>query len=111
MNSIGKRIKLIRKENGMTQSQFGSKLRLSQDQISSFELGKRNPQLDTIDLIEIHFGVNREWLINGTGEMYKDPFEGLDGPESLKELGRKIINLPDEQYSKLIKLINAFLEE
>lgn len=111
MNNIGKRIKLIRKEIGMTQSEFGAKLRLSQDQISSFELGKRNPQLDTIDLIEIHFGVNREWLINGTGEMYNDPFESLDGPESLKELGRKIIQLPDKQYDKLIKMINAFLEE
>ena len=43
--------------------------------------------------------------------MYNDPFENLDGPESLKELGRKIIQLPDKQYDKLIKMINAFLEE
>ena len=110
-NEIGKRIKQIRKDLSMTQSEFGNKLRLSQDQISAFELGKRNPQLDTLDLIEIHFGINKEWLINGTGEMYNDPFENLDGPESLKELGRKIMQLPDKQYDKLIKMINDFLEE
>mgnify|MGYP004569910257 CR=1 FL=1 len=109
--SIGERIKFIRKEASMTQAKFGDKLRLSQDQISAIELGKRTPQLDTLDLIEIHFGINKDWLINGTGEMYQDPFHELDAPEELKELGRKILRRKDDEYKKIIKIINTLLDE
>lgn len=111
MNEIGKRIKYIRKDNHLNQSDFGKKLRLSQDLISALELGKRKPQLDTLDLIALHFGVKLDWLLYGTGEIYKDPFEGIEGPEHLKELGRKIARLPENEYNKIIKIIDTFLEQ
>ena len=111
MDSIDKRIKFIRKYKNMTQEQFGEVLRLSQDQISLFERGLRVPKLDTIDLICIKFGINYEWLKNGNGDMFSDPFEDVDAPEHLKSLGRKIINLPEDQYNKIVKIIETFLDD
>ena len=111
MDTIDKRIKLIRKHNKMTQKEFGEVLRLSQDQISLFERGLRVPKLDTIDLLCIKFGVNQDWLETGNGEPFSDPFRDLDAPDHLKELGRKIIDLPDKQYNKIIKMIEAFLND
>lgn len=110
-DSMDKRIRFIRKHNKMTQKQFGDVLRLSQDQISLFERGLRFPKLDTIDLICIKFGIDQDWLVNGNGEPFIDPFDSIDAPEQLKELGRKIIDLPEDQYDKIIKLIKTFLED
>lgn len=111
MDSIDKRIKFIRKHNKMTQKEFGDVLRLSQDQISLFERGLRVPKLDTMDLICIKFGINQDWLETGNGEPFEDPFSDLDAPENLKQLGRKIIDLPDKEYNKIIKMIETFLND
>lgn len=111
MDTLGKRIRFIRKHNKMTQQDFGKVLRISQDHISLYELDKRTPKLSTLDLICIHFGVNNEWLNYGTGEIFKDPFKDLDGPEKLKELGRKIMSLPEEEYNKIITVISALLDK
>ena len=45
---LAKRIKNIRQENNLTQSQFGEKLSVSQDNVSLWENGKSLPTAEQI---------------------------------------------------------------
>ena len=65
------RIKALRKDQDMTQTEFASKLSLSQNFIAQVESGKKNPSDRTILDISREFGVNEKWLLTGEGEMYK----------------------------------------
>lgn len=70
---IGSRIKQIRKESGLTQSEFGSRIGISLSGVSSLEIGKNTPSEQTIRAICSEFNVNRDWLVDGVGEMKTKP--------------------------------------
>lgn len=62
---IGERIKELRKKNNLTQSEFGSKIAISQTHISKIENGEEHISRAVIKLISIVFSVQEEWLLNG----------------------------------------------
>lgn len=66
---IGNRIKEVRKESKLTQSEFGGKIGISLSGVSSLEIGKNTPSEQTIRAICSEFNVNRDWLVDGIGEM------------------------------------------
>ena len=70
--TIGERIRLIRKETGLNQTDFGEKVGLRQSSLGQIESGVRNATDRTIILICEKYGVREEWLRNGTGEMFLD---------------------------------------
>jgi DNA-binding XRE family transcriptional regulator len=55
----------------MSQAQFGKKIGTSQTTIGNYESGLRFPDLKTIVSICKTFDVNSEWLLMGTGPMYR----------------------------------------
>lgn len=63
------RIKAIRNYYKMTQTQFGAKLGVKGNTITSYETGTRVPSDSVIMSICREFGINREWLETGNGEM------------------------------------------
>ncbi len=67
ITSIGERIKFIRKQYKLTQTEFGKKFGVSQTHISKIEKGEENPSETLIMFICSSFFVNYEWLKNGTG--------------------------------------------
>lgn len=67
MNS---RIFQIRKFSGLNQSAFAEKLSLTKNYISLIENGNRIPSERTIVDICNKFGINRDWLESGKGEMH-----------------------------------------
>lgn len=64
------RIKYIRKEKGLTQTEFGEKIGVKGNTVTNYETGLRNPTDAVIRSICREFDVNEEWLRNGTGEMF-----------------------------------------
>ena len=66
---IGIRIKMIRKEANLTQGEFGSRIGISLSGVSSLEVGKNTPSEQTIRAICSEFNINRDWLVDGIGEM------------------------------------------
>lgn len=64
------RIKQIRKEKKMTQVEFGGKIGVKGNTVTNYESGLRNPTDAVILSICREFGINEEWLRNGTGEMH-----------------------------------------
>lgn len=63
------RIKAVRSYYKMTQMQFGSKLGVKGNTITSYETGTRVPSDSIIMSICREFGINRAWLETGEGEM------------------------------------------
>lgn len=67
--SIGERIKFIRKELGLTQEEFGNRIGLVASMICLLENGTAKYTERTLKSICNEYGINREWLENGNGEM------------------------------------------
>lgn len=63
---FGKRLRQLRKEHHLTQSQLGSKLNLAESTVSLYESGKRSPDNQTLLLIGSYFGVSTDYLLGGT---------------------------------------------
>lgn len=66
------RLKELRKNHpsGKTQDMFADFLGIPKQNLSSYEVGRRNPSDAVIQLICEKCNVNEEWLRNGTGEIY-----------------------------------------
>lgn len=67
------RIKKIRTDNNMTQSEFAERLGVTRSVISNIELNRlAKPEQKTslIKLISKEFNINEEWVHSGVGEMF-----------------------------------------
>ena len=67
------RIKKVRTALNASQREFAKRIFISQTLLGDIELGKRNVNERTIQLIATEFKVNREWLLTGKGEMFTSP--------------------------------------
>ena len=65
------RIKLLRKELGLTQQEFADKLGIKRTTIGNYELGRNEPVDSVISLICDRCHVNETWLRTGNGVMFE----------------------------------------
>lgn len=70
--TIGERIKQVRKDAKKNQKDFGEEFGISQSHISNIEKGADNPSYTLIKFICSKYDVNEEWLANGNGSAYVD---------------------------------------
>jgi transcriptional regulator with XRE-family HTH domain len=67
------RIKQIREELGVSQREFAKRVFISQTLLGDIELGNRNINERTIQLISTEFNINKDWLLTGKGDMFSAP--------------------------------------
>ncbi len=72
VNSIGNRIKQLRKNLQLSQTDFGKNLSVGIGVIRNFEYGITTPNELQINNICLTYNVNREWLETGEGEMFRE---------------------------------------
>ena len=93
------RIRQLRKALGLSQTQFGETIGVKTTIVSSWENGDREITEGRINLIcKIH-KVRREWLVEGTGDMFDtaETMPILTRSELIMAAGGEIFrNLPDE---------------
>lgn len=70
MDSIGSRIGLFLKENHMTKVSFAETLNINQSYVTKIVNGKQCPSERLIEDMCQKFGLSRNWLVNGEGEMH-----------------------------------------
>jgi transcriptional regulator with XRE-family HTH domain len=70
--NIGDKIKEQRLKNGLTQEQLAQLLNVSRPTISSWEVGRNYPDLETIIAISDLFGISLDKLLREDKEMAKD---------------------------------------
>lgn len=66
------RLKLLRKELGLTQEKFAERLNIKRNTLANYEIGRNEPIDAVISLICREFNVNETWLRTGEGEMFKE---------------------------------------
>lgn len=64
------RIRLLRKELKLNQTDFGERIGVKQASVAGYEAGIRTPLDAVITSICREFNVNEDWLRTGNGEMF-----------------------------------------
>lgn len=63
MNTLGQKIRQLRKERGLTQTQLAEILSTSQDTVSLWEVGKSLPDANNIIALCRYFEVSADYLL------------------------------------------------
>jgi len=98
---MNERIKEIRKQSKLNQTDFGSKISLSKNFVWMLEAGERIPSDRTIKDICREFHINEEWLRTGDGDMY----EAVED-----EIGALVSEMIDNKDSDFYKAVLAFMK-
>ncbi|MFC4102069.1 helix-turn-helix domain-containing protein [Paenibacillus xanthanilyticus] len=69
MNTIGNRIKAVRKAIGYNQVEFANKIGVSQGTLSELEQDKYKPSTDTVIALNENFKTDLNWLLTGTSDV------------------------------------------
>lgn len=113
-NTLGGRIKAVRKLLGLTQGAFAAAVYTSKSSISEYEADKKIPSGRLLKLISLTFCISETWLKAGEGEM--------PCPEYLpysyhKEGGRKggesifpVSSMPQRKISEALIMVTRVLE-
>ena len=64
------RIKLIRKNAGLTQTTFADRIGVKQNTVALYEAGTCNVSDAVVKMICREFSINESWLRSGEGDMY-----------------------------------------
>ena len=100
MDTIGMRIRQVRKADSLTLTEFGNKIGITAASVSAFELGKTNPSDQTIHSICREFKVNEIWLRSGEGEM----FQAMTEDEELDAYLGDVMNDEPESFLRSLTL-------
>lgn len=117
------RIREIRKDNNLTQTEFGERIGVKGNTITGYENGTRIPSDAIILSICREFNVNEGWLRTGQGEKYlrlsrKETVAAYVG----KILGGKVTPMEEtliefmaetspQEWEELARIINRFTEK
>ncbi len=69
MDTLGERLRYARKKNGYTQDSLAGTIGVSRGVIFNLEKNKTTPQTIVVNSICQTLKIDKDWLINGTGEM------------------------------------------
>lgn len=98
------RIKQVRNYFGLSQTQFSQKIGKTAGCIAKLESRQSNISKDTLDSLCSTFNVNKEWLLNGTGDMFSKEMSPVDRSSfglRVKSI-RKENNLTQQQFADRI---------
>ena len=65
VKTLGERIKYLRTNKGLTQTELGDKFGVTKTAVSNWEKNFREPNIETIDKLSKIFNVSVDYLING----------------------------------------------
>lgn len=122
-DEIGTRVKKVRLRKGISQEQFGEIIGIKKAAVSKIENGENS--LSTGNLLAIcrQFNVNKEWLINGNGEMFtlkskeddiRNFFENAISSDSdIAKIQRKfistLVSLDEEEWIVLDRFMKHYI--
>lgn len=125
--SFSKRIKELRKEKGINQEELANKINKSESTVSSYELGRRTPDIETIRKLSKIFNVSVDYLV-GESDLKRNPsprikqaieddpellsfWEEIEKRESMKMMFKQTRNLSDEAIKDVVRFMKRVEDE
>lgn len=110
IETIGSRIRAIRKLNKINQVDFSNRIGISQATLSELEQDKYKPSVETVLSIVSEFGVNIEWILIGDSGTKVIGLNRVSEREAvLLELFERLKSTDQEEIIEFIKLkINRY---
>lgn len=106
MNTLGERLNYARKKNGYTQDSLAKSIGVSRGVIFNLEKNKTEPQTIVTNAICKTLKINKEWLINGVGEI-EDVSESSKSAKVLAELYEVAKELSEDEQLYLLDTVKA----
>ena len=108
MQHIGKNIKIIREEKGLTQQSIADLIAMHRSNYSRVETGDRDLSIDAIGKIAKYFNMTIDQLVNFEGDI---PQEITIEDKSLAEQVKLIQGLELEEKNMVFKMVDTFLTQ
>lgn len=123
---FGERLSQLRKEKGLTQEELAKALNMTRSSLSLYEIGKRDPDTDTLKKIADFFNVSTDYLLGQTDirnqadeitdAVSDDPelaefWNDLKQREDLKLLFKQTRNLSPKAIKQVMRIIKAIEDE
>ena len=108
MQHIGKNIKRIREEKGLTQQSIADLIAMHRSNYSKVETGDRDLSIDAIGKIAKYFSMTIDQLVNFEGDI---PQEVTIEDKSLVEEVKLIQGLELEEKNMVFKMVDTFLTQ
>ena len=103
---MNNRLKEVRKQLGLTQQELANKLSVNYNSVSQWERGVSNITDRVINQICSLFNVNKEWFVNGKGEMFR-----VNNQEVIDNLNERLDGLSEAEIEFLRKWLQLSYEE
>jgi transcriptional regulator with XRE-family HTH domain len=106
--TTGERIKKVRKQKGMTQKELADKLGITNNSLSRYEIGERQPPVDMLEKIANALGVQMwELLYDGNIEFNNNVEKDITEmtPEEQAEVFKKLPEALNDTTKKLREIV------
>lgn len=103
MSKFSERLKLLRSEANLSQSELAKVVGTSKSSINMYERGEREPGLDTIEIMAHYFNVDMNYIIGTSDIRLSD--STLDN-----EFLQILSTLPEEDKQWLLELIKTVID-
>ncbi len=110
--NVGEKIRKIRKENNLTQTEFAKLFGITQDKLSKYETGLVGVPIEVLLKISEKFKISLNWLLKGKGGKYIGKEQRLD--EDIYIIAKKLQTLKERKpkyFSNLKDSILPWLKE
>jgi len=107
--NIGTNIRKLRKSNGWTQVELAQKLKLTQQAITAYELGKKKPPIEKLPDIAGLFNVSIEDLIGKKTLKIKADAQRLHKNSRTAKIQELYEKLPPLEQRSILKQIKALI--
>ena len=121
--SMKDRIKALRNELKLTQTEFAERIGISRSALTKLESGENVPSGATVKLIVNEFKVNEIWLRDGEGEMFRSMSEqeelatwlaeinAMPTSSAQRRVARMLTMLEPNDWITIDKMIKALIDD
>lgn len=111
---IGDRLKKLRQQKKLTQTEFANKIGISRGTYAHYEINKRQPDYETLIKIASFFNVSTDFLLGVTDNPQRDETKEQKLKEFLEQPGvpyDETRYIPEEKLKPLRELLETVLAE
>ena len=92
---------------GLTSSEFGDRIGVSQSTVSLWRSGSRNPSNQAIRSISREYGISEEWLMTGEGPMLHEKSKA----EAAADIADGYMNENSDLKNAILQVVNEMDED